>query len=195
MPSTHLTHRPLLLLACALAFAASAILAGCGGAAHDPGNITIYQNFSTRHNDRDNDGDHNKDDGGIVGFGHAADAVDYASSAALVEHYLADAAAANGPAACRLLAPFIAESVVEQIGNTSQTHGKTCGAVLSKLFALHHTELASKQASMHIEAIRVQGVHALAIIRFSSIPLSQQMTERLVGGRWLLLSVLDGLIE
>jgi hypothetical protein len=183
------------LLACALALAATAILAGCGGAAHGPGNITIYQDFSTRHNDRDNDGDHNKDDGGIVGFGHPADAADYASSAALVERYFADAAAENGTAACRLLVPFVVESVVEQIGNTPQTRGKTCGAVLSKLFALRHTELASKHASMHIEAIRVQGVHALAIIRFSSIPLSQQMTERLVGGRWLLLSVLDSLIE
>lgn len=186
--------RSVLLLACGFAFAATPILAGCGGA-HGPGNITVYQNFSPRHNDRDNDGDHNSDDGRVVGLGHPADAADFASSAALVEHYFADAATENGTAACRLLVPFIAESVVEQIGNTPQTRGKTCGAVLAKLFALRHTELAAKQATMHIEAVRVQGVHALAIIRFSSIPVSQQMTERWVSGRWLLLSVLDSLIE
>src|SRR3981081_2539322 len=75
--------------------------------------VTISRNYSTHNNDRDNDGDHNDDDEKVLYYGHAANAADRQSSIALVTRYLAAAAAEDGAAGCRMLAPVIAESIVE----------------------------------------------------------------------------------
>jgi hypothetical protein len=109
---------------------ASAVLGlgvgACGGGAQPrlwsnaptASTATTAPNFSTHNNDRDNDGDHNEDDGKVLNDGHAAGALDRQSSIMLVTHYFAAAAAADGATGCSLLVPFVAESVPETVENT-----------------------------------------------------------------------------
>lgn len=175
-------------------------LAGCGGsssqgtASHST-RVTTVRDFSTYKNDRDNDGDHNDDDAGVLDYGHAADATDHRISVALVTHYFAAAAADDGARACSLLIPFVAESVVENEGHTPGLHGKTCAVVMSKLFKQRHAVLAMKSATLKVIGVRVEGNKALAILDFPTIPEVRQITERRDGSTWKLEDLLDGILE
>lgn len=155
----------------------------------------IAPNFSTHNNDRDNDGDHNDDDAVVLGYGHAAGPSDQRMSVALVTRYFALAAAADGARACSLLEPIFAESVAENDGQSPQLRGGTCAVVLSKLFKLHHRELAEKSARLRVTAVRVSGEHALAVLFFPQIPEVRQFIEHRVGRTWRLAGLLDGNIE
>lgn len=145
--------------------------------------------------DRDNDGDHNDDDAGTLGYGHAANPADRQTSIALVTRYFAAAAKENGATACALLVPFIAESVVENDGHSPGLHGTTCATVLSKLFARHHRLLSKKHSTLKIVTIRVEGRKALAILDFSAIHEVREITERRTSGTWRILEPLDTIIE
>ncbi|MGC2374853.1 MAG: hypothetical protein WA484_13355 [Solirubrobacteraceae bacterium] len=182
-------------------------LAACGGSnggttSHNASSSSstgaskiVESNFSTHHNDRDNDGDHNDDDAGILLYGHAAGPADRRISVALVKRYYAAATGEDGAAACPLLVPFIAESVVETDGHSPGLRGKTCAAVMSKLFKLHHRLLAEKNATLKVIGVRVEGNKALVILEFPFIPEAREITERRVGSTWKLLELLDIMLE
>jgi hypothetical protein len=180
-------------------------LAACGNSsrvassarANSSGNRSNYapSNFSTHNNDRDNDGDHNDDDAGVLYFGHAAGPADERAAVALVTRYFAAAAAGDGAAGCRLLAPFIAESLAEEDGHSPRLRGTTCAVVLSKLFKLHHALLAEKHATLKVIGVRLEGARGLVIFDFPAIPEVRQITERRVGHSWRLLYQLDGILE
>ncbi len=155
--------------------------------------VTAY--FPSDKNDRDNDGDHNDDDEGILDYGHAANATDRRDSVNLVTRYFAAAAAENGAAACSLLIPFIAESVPEDDGHTAALSGRTCAVVMSKLFKLHHALLLTKHETLQVPSVRVEGDKALAILEFPTIPEVREIAERRAGGAWRILDLLDGILE
>lgn len=183
--------------ATALATAVLCLTAGACGSARDPAphKPVIQLNYSTHNNDRDNDGDHNDDDGKVLYFGHPAAPADRRDSVALVTGYFSAAAAEDGARACTMLVPFIAESVPEDYGHTPGLEGHTCAAVLTKLFRVHHPELVMKQATLRIMTVRVEGDRALVVFDFPKIPEVRQITERRVNGRWRLLDLLDGILE
>jgi hypothetical protein len=145
--------------------------------------------------DRDEDADRNDDDEASLSYGRPASRTDRLSSVVLIKRYFIAAAAGDGRAACGLLVPFIAESVVEMDGHSPELRGKTCPVVLSKLFRRHHRLLAEKNASLRVDAVRVQGQKALAVLDFPAIPVVRLMTERRVGHAWRLLPLLDGMLE
>jgi hypothetical protein len=147
------------------------------------------------HSDRDNDNDHNDDDSGVLGFGHAADAVEMSSLVALVKRYYAAAAAANGAQACALLVPLQAESVVEEDGRSGKLRGDSCSVVMSKLFRLNHALLAGKARAMKIIAVRIRGDTGLVAIEFPEIYEARQIGVRRVAGGWKVFDLLDGIIE
>ncbi len=155
--------------------------------------VTAY--FPHDKNDRDNDGDHNDDDALALNSGHAASGTELNETRSLVRRYYAAAAAANGAQACALLVPFFAESVVEQYGHLAPTSGKTCAAVMSKIFKNHHALIASKNATLKIPEVRVQNERALVILEFSSIPEVRQIYLRRIANKWMLLALLDSIIE
>jgi hypothetical protein len=155
--------------------------------------VTAY--FPGDKNDRDNDGDHNDDDAHLLYFGRAADTAERNASMALVTHYFAAAAAEDGPRACSLLVPFIAESVVENYGHTPALRGTTCAAVMSKLFKQHHALLATKSSALKVAAVRVEGDKALVILEFPTISEVRQLTERRQGSAWKVQTLLDGILE
>jgi hypothetical protein len=174
---------------------------GCGDSAdHDSSSTAaraskvVPTNFTTHNNDRDNDGDHNDDDEGVLRYGSAASPVDQRLSTALVTAYFKMAAAENGVKACSLLAPFIAESVAEDYASTP-LRGKDCAAVMRRLFHEHHALLATKNATLRVIEVRVEGDKALAILAFPTIPEVRQITERRVGNGWKLIDLLDGILE
>jgi hypothetical protein len=145
--------------------------------------------------DRDNDGDHNDDDGHVLDFGHLASPSDRQASVALVKSYFAAAAAEDGAKACSLLVPAIAESVVEDYGHTEGLTGTTCAMVLSKLFKQHHRLLAVKSSNLEIMRVGIEGTRALVAMNFSKIPEARQITERRVGSTWRIVDLLDGIFE
>jgi hypothetical protein len=182
---------------------------GLGGAACSSGKDTSHgrsgptgrsmtvgtSSFSARGKDRDNDADHNDDDAQFFNYGHAANAPDRQASIALVRHYFAAAAAADGARACRLLVPFVAEAVVENEGKSPRLRGRTCSVVMSKLFGFHRRLLAAKNATLKVLAVRVQGDKALVVLDFPSIAEVRQIGERRVGNAWKLQDLLDGILE
>lgn len=161
----------------------------------DRTSTVVPPNFTTHHNDRDNDGDHNDDDEKVLDYGHAADASDQRSSTSLVTRYFAAAAAGRGAGVCPLLTPVVAESVVEDDGHSPGTTGNTCAEVLSKLFEVHHQLLAKKQAALKVIEVRVEGQRGLVVLEFPTIPEVRQITERRVGGAWRLADLFDGILE
>jgi hypothetical protein len=190
--------RPLLVIFWTVTLAVAVTACGSSSGATDSRALVTQASSShspsAHHKDRDNDNDNNNDDSGVLDYGHAADAADRSSVSGLITLYFAAAAAENGATACSLLVPFVAESMVENYGHLPELHGDTCSKVLSKLFKLHHAELAPKQASLKVVGVRVEGNKALVLLYFQSIP-----EVRLIGvrreGTWRVLGLLDGKLE
>jgi hypothetical protein len=171
-------------------------LVACGEANKSSGSTTTA---STSKNDRDDDGDHNDDDGSVLNFGQAADAAEMRTLVTLVTDYFAAASTEDGAKACSLLMPFVAESVVENLSHDRGMSGKTCAAVMSKLFAQHHSELAAKSATLKFYAVRVEPNKALAVLSFSSPALPPEVRvlieRRDSSGNWRILMLLDEILE
>jgi hypothetical protein len=151
--------------------------------------------FSAHGKDRDNDTDHNDDDGKILDYGHPASRRDFRLSADLVRRYFAAAAGEQGARACSLLAPFVAEAVPEYSGRSSGPHGDSCPVALKKLFEHHHSELAMKNATLEVVGVRVEGRRGLVVLAFPTISEVREIVERRVGNGWRLIDLLDELLE
>ncbi len=145
--------------------------------------------------DRDNDGDNNDDDAKVLAYGRAANATERQIAVTLTKRYFVAAATEDGALACRLLAPLFADIVVETYGNTPALRGRTCPAVMSRLFVLHHQLLVRKSASIRVTAVRIKGDRMLAVLEFPPMPEVRQIEERRVGGTWTIFALLDGIIE
>ncbi|MFZ1926565.1 MAG: hypothetical protein WAU42_10525 [Solirubrobacteraceae bacterium] len=185
-----------ILTAIALSFA----LPACGDSSKSTppapsGEALVTAYFPHDKNDRDNDSDHNNDDAKNLNYGSAASPTELRETRSLVRRYYAAAVAANGAQACALLVPFFAESVVEQYGHLPSASGRTCAAVMSKIFRNYHAQIASKNATLRIPDVRVQNERALVILEFPSIPEVRQIHLRRIGDKWRLLELLDSIIE
>ncbi len=146
--------------------------------------------------DRDDDSDNNDDDDSVIYFGHAPTTAEKQPLVALVTAYYAAQASENGTEACRLLMPFVAESVVEDIGHSPHLKGRNCAAVMSKLFTLHHKLLAGENSSLKFYTVRISGDHALTVLSFANLPEVRQLSERRdSNGTWRVLRLLDGIVE
>jgi hypothetical protein len=169
-------------------------VAACGSsrASHSSGAATT----ATVKKDRDDDGDDNDDDAHVLYYGKAPSAAEKQAIETLVSSYYAASATANGAKACTLLMPFVAEAVVEQIGQNPNLRGRTCATVMSKLFRLHHTLLAGENASLKFYSVRVGDGKALTVLSFANLPEVRQITERHdASGQWKVLDLLDGILE
>jgi len=185
-----------LALLVAAALAMTLIACGSSGRPTRTGSVTSSTHANTAHKkDRDNDEDNNNDDYHVLGFGHLADPAEHRAIATLIGAYFAAAAAEDGARACSLLAPFVAETVVEQDGHTAALKGSTCSAVMSKLFKQNHAELVGKSAALKVMRVGVEGDRARIALEFPEIPVVRQITARREGHRWSVIDLLDGNIE
>jgi len=130
----------------------------------------------------------------ILNYGREASATELRAVAALLERYYTVAANDDGAAACPMLVPSVANSLAEDFGDTVDLPflrgGKTCKAILTKMFAHRHALLAVEHAGFDLYSLRVHRSGGYAILRFPN------MTEReiLVGrekGSWKLDAMVD----
>jgi hypothetical protein len=185
-----MTMRPLLVLLVLALLGLGLVACAGSGASHSPGATTVVKK------DRDDDSDNNDDDNPFLYYGHAPSAAERQQLVALVSAYYAAAASEDGAKACRLLIPFMAESVVEDIGHNPGLSGKTCATVMAKLFKSQHTLLAGENASLKFYAVRVGPRRALTILSFANLPEVRVLDERLdSNGKWRVLQLLDGFLE
>ncbi len=182
---------PLCLL---LVAALGLCVAACGSSGSTAPHGTASTTATKR--DRDNDGDNNDDDNAVLYYAQAATGGNRRAIESLIVDYYAAAAAENGAGACTLLMPFVAESVVEDIGHSPGLEGRSCAAVMSSLFKLHHGELAAKSAGLKFYSVRASNRKALILLSFAHLPeVRQFILRRDSSGAWRALSLRDGILE
>jgi hypothetical protein len=122
------------------------------------------------------------DDKATYAYGRRPSAGAARAIQSVVERYYAAASAGDGATGCSLLPPIMARSVPEDYGQSgpSSERGKTCQAVLSRIFLDSHEPLAE---AITVVEVRVSGSMAQAVfssrkMRASSIFLIRQ------GGVW-----------
>jgi hypothetical protein len=147
--------------------------------------------------DGDNDSPSNSrydgDDSAVLYFGHAVSAAEARAITGLVEHYYAAAAVNDGATACSMIYSIIAESVVEDYGQSSgpsAVSGKTCATVVSKLFNQHHRELVSKAAALKVTRVRVEGDRGVVLLRFGATS-ERRILVHYERGTWKMDDLLD----
>lgn len=111
------------------------------------------------------------DDDYLLRFGPSAKPTDRAAIDTLLERYFAALAGEQDSLACSLMSLTLENLIPETYSLTSPSQeagrGMTCAAVLSKIFAGHHRELADESRRLRVTAVRVRGNSALVILRFA----------------------------
>lgn len=182
------------LLALLATMLLSLCLAACGGSGSSAS--THAAASTTAKKDRDNDSDGGDDDNPVLYYAQATSGANRRAIESLIVDYYAASATENGAKACTLLMPFVAESVVENIGHSPGIEGKSCASVMSKLFKLHHSELATKVAELKFYSVRANSRKALILVSFSYLPeVRQVILRRDSSGTWKVMSLLDGILE
>ena len=167
-------------------------IAACGST----GSTRSHSSSHTIKRDRDDDADNNNDDNHVLYYGRAPNAAERQELVKVITSYYIAASTENGAAACRLLIPFIAESVVETLSRDPGLGGRTCGTVMAKLFKQYHAVLKGESATLKFYSVRVSGIHGLTVLSFSTLPEVRQLLERRdSNGSWKIQSLLDGILE
>jgi hypothetical protein len=126
-----------------------------------------------------------KDDNGIVDYGHLASATDDKAVTALVKRYYTAAVAGDGASACSMIIPSFARAVPEDYGRaTGPTYlrgGKSCPAVMSLLFKHSHQQLAAGATTLEVTGVRVSGNQGFALLGSRVTPASDIPVQREAG--------------
>ena len=142
--------------------------------------------------DPQNDRYHDRDDASLVAFGVAASPADDGAVKTLVKRYYAAGAASDGAKGCGMIAPGIANSIVENYGRgpgPAYLRGAdSCGAVLFRLFRHEHARFATP---FTVTAVRVSGDEAFAFLGSSATPASYVALRR-EKGTWMIGGLLGG---
>jgi hypothetical protein len=174
----------LVAMAVGMAFVA---VQGCGGSGHavatkapltGPTNTIARPSTEATSTALDADGDHDgvagrrydSDDSGVVGFGSVAGPQDSAAITALLKRYYAIAAKGDGAVGCSLMYSVFAEAIVEDYGTPlgpRALKGKTCAAVMSRLFEQEHKQLVEKAKTLRVASVRVSGRRGIAFLMFT----------------------------
>jgi hypothetical protein len=168
----------------------------CGGTNKNTGSTpstTAPNGVSpVRNLEDDNDGDN--DNELVRSFAPEASAADTRTVTALVKRYYAAAYADDGATACSLLYTPLAKVIANEYGHSPDTqalHGKTCAAVLSKLFKQEHRRLAAEVAIMKVSTVRVSGNNGLVMLYFSGTRPERYFAVEREGGIWKMDTLLD----
>jgi hypothetical protein len=147
-----------------------------------PGNHDDTDDDSFKEYDHtyDNGGYHDGDDRGVLGYGHAASASDERAITVLVERFYAAARAEAGATACSSMVSSVAAAVPEDYGRSSGPAylrgGKTCEAVMSRMFKHMHGELAG--AVIVVTGVRVSNDEGVALLGSTTLPASEIYVRR-----------------
>lgn len=159
-----------------LALALCACMGACGAQHESASSPADVSNSARPPGDEDRDSSRpsaylDGDDGVVSDFGHAASAQDARAITTLVGRYYNAASAADGARACALMFYILAESVAERYaqppGPRYLAGLRTCPAVLTRVFARFHTQLATPPS---VTAVRVEGDQAYALLGWRALP-------------------------
>jgi hypothetical protein len=153
------------------------------------------------HEDQDKDidihvakGYFDADDYNTPNYPRVANMTDARAVRALVKRYVATAAANDGASACSLIYSLFAEEIPETYGlpptGSPALHGTTCAVVMTKLFKLHHSQLAAEAATVEVVGVRVNGNRGLALLHFRGIP-ARSIDVHRERGVWKINALLD----
>lgn len=135
-----------------------------------------------------------KDDSFVTSFGHSAGAADSKAIESLVTRYYGAIAKADGATACKLLFFVITESAAETYGQTAfdaaAGRGKSCGPVMSKVFAKNRQQLVAESHLLKVMAIRVERKRAWVLLRFGPLSIRRMVVYR-EGSSWKIGELLD----
>src|ERR1022692_2889129 len=172
----------------ALGFLLAAVLLGCLGACGAGSRSGAPATGSSSHTQSvgadglrplDSDGDREvpavgeRDDAGILYFGHPASSEEAHAVGQVVRAYYGAALADAGAGACSMMSSALASSVPADYGRPPgprSLRGATCAVVMTKLFAQRHAELAAPAGALALAGVRVRADHALALLGASSKP-------------------------
>lgn len=149
--------------------------------------------------DRDNDTDnksgslYDADDAPVLHYGRPADAADRREVAALVQSYYRAASELKGAAACSMLTSAFVAGTPETLGRPPGPpyySGRTCGQVMTKVFALNINQLRDYVPQLRVIALRRKGSEAIAVLGFQSLPVRFVRVKR-EHGAWKLNARLD----
>jgi hypothetical protein len=156
---------------------------------HEDGDLDSSEEYEDTFDNRDY---HDSDDGIVLNYGHAANAADTRAIAIEAKRYYAAAAADNGKKACSMMTASDAGSVAEDYGSGAGPAylrgGKTCEAVMSRLFEHSHAKLTG---AIDVTGVRVKEGSAYALIGSTKLPASLIILKH-EGGAWKINSLLGG---
>jgi hypothetical protein len=131
---------------------------------------------------------------GVLDFGHSATPVDRQAVTALVTRYYAAAAADNSATACSLIISSLANAVPEDYGQAPAPPylrgGKTCQAVMSRLFTHFHRRMVTDAATLKVTQVRLKTTGGYAVLNFGVKP-EREITVVREGHVWKVSSLLD----
>jgi hypothetical protein len=111
-----------------------------------------------------------------------------------VKRYYTAAAAKDGLTACSLILSSIAKALPEDYGQAPGPHylrgGKTCRAVMSRLFTHFHRLLVTDAATLIVAQVRLDTTGGYAVLSFGAKP-EREITVVREGGAWKISSMLD----
>lgn len=129
----------------------------------------------------------------VTEFGHPASPADTRAISAVLRRYYATASAGNGTIACSMIVSSLAKAVPLDYGRFGPAYlrgGKTCPAMLVRLFAHEHRRLIGETASLAVRALRIHGNQGLVLLGFGKS--ERQISVQHEAGRWKLDGLLDG---
>jgi hypothetical protein len=130
----------------------------------------------------------------ITEYGQEASPADKQAITALVNRYYAAAAADDGAMACSLIYSPLSESVAEDYGQApapASLAGKTCQAVMSKLFRQVPGQPPAVLATTVVTGVRVKGRKAYALLHSKTMPEGYVSVQRELG-TWKLGTLIGG---
>jgi hypothetical protein len=146
--------------------------------------------YKTDENGKYRDGD----DADTLVYGQTAGATDRQAITAVVKRYYAAATAGDGQRACAMIIPSLVKAVPEDYGQLGPSYlrgGKTCQAVMARLFSHFHSELTAPVA---VTGALVNGDHALALLGSARMPASYITLQRQRGG-WTINALLGNALR
>lgn len=139
-------------------------------------------------------GSYDNDNSGVVSYGRSAGRTEKQAIVKLVERYYAAAAAADGGLGCALLFSRLAKAIPQEYGRPPGPpglRGRTCAVVMSKVFRQVHLQVTHDVAVLQVRGVRVEGHHALVLLRFGRLSEERAIAVEREGSVWKV----DGLLD
>jgi hypothetical protein len=150
------------------------------------------------------DADHDNDVGapyddssnaGALEFGKPASTADTRAITAAIKHYYAVALSGNGAKGCSLIYSPIAESVVEDYGQSppgpAYMSANTCAGAMTLFFKHFHPQFVAEVPHLRVRRVQLEEHHGIAILSFGKKLSERDISIVREGHAWKIEGLLD----